>query len=146
MKAFIDTNLFVYATYSSFPEHSKAKDFLKNCLQENDLWYFSWGVIYEYLRVVTHPQLFKGQTLTLEAALQNVVFFSSAPNITILAETEDHLTYLRDLSKWNFRLVGNLIHDAHHVALMREHDISIIYTADSDLHRFPKIKVVNPLL
>lgn len=32
------------------------------------------------------------------------------------------------------------------VALMREHGIRAIHTADADFHRFKEITVVNPLL
>ena len=43
------------------------------------------------------------------------------------------------------QLAGNLAHDAHTAALMREHGIRRIYTRDTDFHRFPFLEPVDPL-
>ena len=42
-------------------------------------------------------------------------------------------------------LEGNLMHDAHTAALMREHGIRRIYTRDTDFHRFPFLEPVDPM-
>ena len=39
---------------------------------------------------------------------------------------------------------GNLVHDAYTAILMREHGIREIYTRDTDFHRFPFLRVVDP--
>jgi predicted nucleic acid-binding protein len=39
---------------------------------------------------------------------------------------------------------GNLAHDAHIAALLLEHGVTEILTADRDLNRFPGIKAVDP--
>lgn len=145
MRSFIDTNIFVYATCPKFPQFSKARDFLNACIKSSDLWYLSWNVVYEYLRVVTHPQIFPEGALSFSLALENVLKFSQSPCVEILQETDEHPKYLTNLGHEISILKGNLVHDAHHVILMREHDIHCIYTADSDLHRFKGLKVVNPL-
>lgn len=144
MRAFIDTNIFVYATYPKFKEHAKAIPFLKQCLEEKDLWYTSWGIIYEYLRVVTHPYLFSGETLSLAKALANVEKFCAASNVEIIQETSNHWTILKETNNSFSTLRRNLLHDVHMIILMREHDIKKIYTADTDFHRFPDIEVINP--
>jgi predicted nucleic acid-binding protein len=41
-------------------------------------------------------------------------------------------------------LRGNILHDVHTAALMREHGIRQIYTRDSDFHRFPFLTVIDP--
>jgi uncharacterized protein len=145
MRAFIDTNIFVYATYPRFPQSVKSREFLKSCLSGQNSWYLSWGVIYEYLRVVTHPRLFPEGALPFQHALENVTKFSATASVEILTETSEHARFLRDLVQEPARLAGNILHDAHLVALMREHDLSVIYTADTDLNRFKGIEVVNPL-
>lgn len=144
MRALIDTNIFVYASFSGFPQFAQARDFLKSCFQSADSWYLSWSVIYEYLRVVTHRQLVD-QTLSFPQALENVFKFTASPAVTILQETSDHPKHLEELGRENSHLSGNIVHDVHLVILMREHDLNTIYTADSDFHRFKKIKVINPL-
>ncbi len=40
---------------------------------------------------------------------------------------------------------GNLVPDAHLVALMLEHDVPLLYTNDSDFKKFSSIRVRNPL-
>jgi hypothetical protein len=39
---------------------------------------------------------------------------------------------------------GNLAHDAHIAALVMEHGVSELWTADRDFARFPGIPVRNP--
>jgi predicted nucleic acid-binding protein len=38
------------------------------------------------------------------------------------------------------------IHDLHTAALMREHGIPEIHTADVDSHQFPFLRAINPLV
>jgi toxin-antitoxin system PIN domain toxin len=144
MRAFIDTNVFVYASFPKFTQHSIAKEFLKSCLSGFDSWHLSWGVVYEYLRVATHQKLFSGEVLPLSQAVENVQKFISSPQVEILQETQDHHHYLNDLTSEPHLVSGSIFHDAHSVALMREHDIKKIVTADTDFHRFKGIEVVNP--
>jgi uncharacterized protein len=40
---------------------------------------------------------------------------------------------------------GNLVPDAHVVALMLQHDVPTIYTHDRDFRRFDGIDVIDPL-
>lgn len=145
MRGFIDTNIFVYATYPKFKEYPKAIGFLRECLQGKDSWHTSWSVVYEYLRVVTHPQLFLGETIALAKALDNVDKFCSAPNVEILQETEVHFLTLKKEGGPLHNIRGNLLHDLHMVILMKEHDVKKILTADTDFHRFSDIEVINPL-
>jgi uncharacterized protein len=42
--------------------------------------------------------------------------------------------------------VGNLVHDAHIAALVVEHGVSELWTADRDFTRFPGLRIRNPLL
>lgn len=39
---------------------------------------------------------------------------------------------------------GNLVPDAHLVALMRQHGVRTIYTRDRDFRRFDEISAVDP--
>ena len=47
------------------------------------------------------------------------------------------LTEVRDVC-------GNLVYDAYTAILMREHGIREIDTRDTDFHRFPFLRVVDP--
>lgn len=145
MRAVIDTNIFVYATYKSFSQHGEAIDFLKSCQNQSQNFLISWGIIYEYLRVVTHDKLFPKGALSFKQALENVQKFCDYENVTIMTETAEHFRILNRLQTSLKRLKGNIIHDSHIVALMMEHDIKKIYTNDVDFRIFPEIKVINPV-
>lgn len=146
MRACIDTNIFVYATYPSYTEHVAARTFLRNCLIGSDEFALTWGVIYEYLRVVAHPKLFLGKVINFEAALKNVEDFCSSPNVQVICETDNHWDALRWAAQRSGKARGNILHDCHIVALMHENDIKCIYTADADFRLFEGLEVVNPLI
>jgi predicted nucleic acid-binding protein len=40
---------------------------------------------------------------------------------------------------------GNLVPDAHVAALLRQHGVTVLYTADADFRRFDFLDVRNPL-
>lgn len=145
MRACIDTNLFVYATYPAFKEHRAAYAFLKASRQSSDAFVITWKIIYEYLRVVTHRKFFPEAALNLEQARLNVLRFCSAKNVAILQETDDHWDALEAVTKDVGKARGNLVHDCHTAALMREHEVKRIYTADVDFRLFTGIETVNPL-
>lgn len=145
MNAFLDTNLFVYATYPQFPQFPKARDFLKSCMEGPHTWSLSWSVVYEYLRVVTHPALFSEDVLSFPKALENVTRFLSSPHVEMIQETTEHTRHLEETARGPQTLSGNILHDAHIVVLMKEHDLQTIYTADTDFNRFKNIEAVNPL-
>jgi predicted nucleic acid-binding protein len=42
-------------------------------------------------------------------------------------------------------LRGNILHDVHTAALMKEHGLTTIYTRDTDFHRFPFLQVLDPV-
>jgi predicted nucleic acid-binding protein len=44
------------------------------------------------------------------------------------------------------RVTGNLIHDAHLVAMAIEHGVHEILTLDGDFARFPQVASRNPFL
>lgn len=146
MKAFVDTNILVYATYPSFKQNMRAVDFLRQCAYGNDQIFLSWSVIYEFLGVVTNPRLFSDTTLPFDAALENIKNLTGFPSISILTESSEHLGFLDLLNQDPHTMKGALIHDAHHVTLMREYEIKRIYTADTDFNKFLGIEVVNPLV
>jgi len=65
--------------------------------------------------------------------------------VSILTETARHLEVLTEISDEVALLAGNLCHDAHTGALMREHRIRSIVTRDTDFHRFGFLEVVDPM-
>ena len=63
----------------------------------------------------------------------------------VLVETDRHVEVVRDLAREYPHLSGNRLHDLHIAALMREHGVAEIRTADTHFHEFKFLRVVNPL-
>jgi len=61
----------------------------------------------------------------------------------LLNETARHLAVL-DRTLRQAGATGNLIHDAHIVALCLEHGVSELITGDRDFTRFEGLKIANP--
>jgi toxin-antitoxin system PIN domain toxin len=140
----VDTNVVVYAARREAPEHGRCRAVLDRLRADWAPWHLSWGVIYEFLRVTTHSRVAE-RPLTISQAMAFVDALLASPSLTVLAETERHAAVLAGVAADVPGLAGNLVHDAHLVALMREHGVRRILTRDSDFHRFPGVDVVNPL-
>lgn len=60
-------------------------------------------------------------------------------------ETDRHAEVLDELAASDPELSGDLVHDLHTVALMKEHGVTEIRTRDADFRRFSDLRVVDPL-
>jgi predicted nucleic acid-binding protein len=145
MSGFLDTNIFVYASFTSFSEQSLAGRFLQSCKNGPHEWYVSWNVIYEFLSIATNAKIFKSAALSDTLAMENILLFCESPFVTILQETKNHGDFLNLARKSAEKLDGAVFHDAHIVALMKEHDVKKIYTCGRDFRLFDEIEVINPL-
>ena len=100
--------------------------------------------MYEFLRVVTHRSVFE-RPLKLSEAWTFVDRLWEAPSFSLLVETNHHADVLAALAVEYPRMTGNILHDLHTVALMKEHGVTEIRSADADFHQFKFLRVVNPL-
>jgi hypothetical protein len=108
-----------------------------------DAWYVTWSILYEFMRVATHPRVLRkpwsaGQAISFVSALL------TSPGLGVLVATERHADVAARVVGELPWLAGNLIHDAHTAILMREHGVSRICTRDADFHRFPFVEVFEP--
>jgi len=69
----------------------------------------------------------------------------SVPNFRVLGGTDRHWSSLCDLVTELGEPSGNFFFDVHTAALMREHGIRRIASADNDFAKFTGLEVVNPL-
>ena len=140
----VDTNLLVYAAINQFPRHAQAQALVSQWRQSADPWRITWSITYEFLRVVTHPAaLF--HPLTFAEAWSFIEALRLSPSFGILVESDHHAEVVRDLTREYPRLSGNRLHDLHIAALMKEHGVVEIRTADIGFHQFKFLRVVNPL-
>ncbi len=140
----VDTNILVYAADGDSPFHGACLAWLENRRGRADAWYTTWNVLYEFLRVTTHPRVMR-RPWKITGAWQFVVTFLASPGLGILVPTQRHAEVAGQVIAEVPHLAGNLLHDAHTAILMREHGIRQICTRDTDFHRFSFLEVIDPL-
>ena len=91
---------------------------------------------------MTHPRVFDPPT-DLDTALEDLASLLESPSLSMLGEGPAHSGQL-DLAVRESRTVGNLVHDAHIAALVREHGVQEFWTLDRDFARFPGLRLRNP--
>jgi toxin-antitoxin system PIN domain toxin len=138
----LDTNILVYARREETSHHARAREILKQLAEGEQPWALLWPCIYEFIRVVTHPRVFDPPT-NLESALDDLDSLLQSPSLTLLREGPRHSVFMQRLLR-SGQAAGNLAHDAHIAALIVEHGVGELWTADRDFARFPGIRVRNP--
>jgi toxin-antitoxin system PIN domain toxin len=144
MAGVIDTNLLLYAVNLDAPEHGRAVAFLQGVARSESNWYLTEGIVYEFLRVSTHPRVF-ARPLKAAEALSFVEAILAGARVAVLSAGPRHWPALAQLLGELRRPAGNLFFDVRTLALMREHGVRRIHTADTDFLQFPGIEVVDPL-
>jgi len=140
----VDTNVLVYAADADSPLHAACRDWLERQRGRVDAWYTTWAIVYEFLRVTTHPRVMR-QPWSAPAAWGFVKALLASPGLGLLTPTQRHGEVAEQVIADLPHLAGNLFHDAHTAILMREHGIRRIITRDTDFHRFPFLEAVDPL-
>lgn len=142
MSQTFDVNVLVYATHRGSPFHDQAKTLIERFLAGPDLVYLLWPVALGYLRIVTHRALLDAP-LAPDVAADNIEQFVSQPHVRLVAEIDGFWPVYRRVAD-ALKPRGNLVPDAHIVALMRQHGISTIWSHDRDFRKFEGITVRDP--
>lgn len=139
----VDTNIFVYAADQDSPFHAPCRGKIEEWRHQTSPWYATWGIIYEFLRVVTHPRVFR-QPWTTPQAWSFVEAVLASPSFGLLVHSERHAEVAAEIIKKAAFLRGNILFDAQTAILMREHGIKRIFTRDTDYHRFSFLEPIDP--
>ncbi len=140
----VDTNILVYAANADSPFHERCRRRLDEWRRSAAAWYLTWGICYEFLRVVTHRRVLAAPW-TATAAWRFLEAVLASPGLGLLVPTERHAAVAGGVIEDSPPIAGNRWHDAATAILMREHGIGTIYTRDADFHRFPFVEVIDPL-
>ena len=140
----IDTNVLVYAANSTVQFHGACREWLDRQRRRPDAWYLTWGIVYEFLRVSTHPRILP-RPWTASAAWSFITALLASPGLDVLIPTQRHADVASAVISELSYLAGNIVHDAHTAILMREHGIRQICTRDTDFSRFAFLEVIDPL-
>ncbi len=140
----VDTNVLVYAANEDSPFHPRCRGLVSDLRTNATSWFITWPILYEFLRVATHPRALRSPLTAVQAG-GFIRALLDAPGLGILTPTERHADVLGSVIAEIPHLSGNLMHDAHTAVLMREHGIRRIYTRDTDFHRFPFVERIDPV-
>ena len=142
MTTTVDTNVLVYASDTGGSQHARATALLEHLAAGPDLVVLLWPTLLGYLRIATHPAIC-GAPLPFEVARANVDALLGLPHVRAAGETADHWGAFCTVTD-DTPVRGNLVPDAHLVALMRTHGVHHIWSRDRDLRRFDAISVSDP--
>jgi hypothetical protein len=140
----VDTNILIYAADKDSPDHGRCRALLEQWRAQATPWYVTWGIVYEFLRVVTHPRVLTRPLPPAHAWLFLDALFA-APQLRILTETDRHRHVAAEVFAEVPDITGNLVFDAHTAVLMRENGLRVIYTRDADFNRFPFLDTIDPI-
>lgn len=143
MIPFIDVNVWLYLANPQSPFHLAAKTVLKPHTEDGQAFAVSWQIFYEFVRTATDPRVYL-HPVSWEAASDFMTRVFSHPSVQILTETPAHELALRAVLKESGYVRGHFIHDCHIAALLKEHGINTIITADQDFNRFTFLKIIYP--
>jgi len=138
----VDVNVLLYASDQASPRYDKAIQFLQNRASHPELFCICWSTLMAYIRISTHPSIFSNP-LSPEEAFENIENLLKQPRVRVLSEDDGFLAIYRQVSG-NFPVRGNLVPTAHLAALLLQHGVRRIYTADSDFKKFEFLEVSNP--
>ncbi|HXW92544.1 MAG TPA: TA system VapC family ribonuclease toxin [Terriglobales bacterium] len=140
----VDTNVLVYAADQDSPFHDACRGWLERQRGHADAWYTTWAILYEFLRVTTHPRVMR-RPWNVRAAWDFVAALLASPGLSVLVPTQRHSDVAAQVIMELPHLAGNLLHDAHTAILMREHGIRRVCTRNTDFHQFPFLEVIDPV-
>jgi uncharacterized protein len=140
----VDTNILIYAADADSEWRVKSRGFIERRRGRPDAWFTTWPILYEFMRVTTHPRVMR-KPWSAPRAFSFVSALLGSPGLAMLVPTERHADVAEQVISELPWLAGNLLHDAHTAILMREHGLIRICTRDTDFHRFSFLEVVDPL-
>jgi toxin-antitoxin system PIN domain toxin len=132
----------VYAHRQDTPEHARYRQWIESLLAADAAYGVSELVLHSFVRVVTHPRIFRDPS-PLDTALRFAAEVRERPNAIVLAPGERHWgIFMRLCQEAGAR--GNLVADAYLAALAIETGSEWI-TTDRDYARFPGLRWRHPL-
>lgn len=138
-----DANVLLYAKFTSFEEHDRARRWLDGVLNFGPRCGLPWETITAFVRIATSARVFE-HPLRTSAAWEQIKAWLSCEYAWIPTPSERHLQTLDSLMPFAAGAPG-LVDDAHLAALARDHGLTVV-SADGDFARFPGVTWENPLL
>ena len=134
--------MLVYSHREDTPDHGAYLKWLRNTVGSEAPYGISDLVLSGFLRVVTHPRVFRTPSPT-KVALAFANALRGRPNAVPISPGPGHWDIFANLCK-AAGVKGNLVADAYLAALAIEHGAELCST-DNDFGRFNRLRWRNPL-
>lgn len=135
-----DVNIYIYSFREDVLNHAFYSSWLNELLNSNTTFAYTELVLSSFLRIVTHPKIFK-KTTPIKIALEFTQVIRSHPMGLSIMPGARHWEIFKQLSK-ETNATGNNIPDIYIAALAIESEVQFI-TADKG---FKKIKGLDCLI
>jgi toxin-antitoxin system PIN domain toxin len=142
MSQTVDVNVLVYAANAEAIEYERARSLIEHLRAGPGLVVLLWPVLMGFLRLITNPSIFD-RPLSPDEAARNVESLIHLPHVRVEGEADGFWRMYRHVCE-GVEPRGNLVPDAHLVALMRQHGVSTIWSRDRDLRKFDGVTVRDP--
>ncbi len=137
----VDTNILVYAHREEMPLHEAATSRLRELVEGDVPWSLPVFCIGEFVRLVTHPRVFRPPS-TLEQALGFIEHLVDSPAVRLLSPGPEFPGRFARVCR-DAGVRGNLVFDAQIAATCLEHGVREIISEDRDFVRFAGIVPVR---
>lgn len=138
----LDVNLLVGAHRPDSPRHEAVRTWVEQTANAGSPFGVAGVVLSGFLRIVTHPRVFRAPT-PIDIALDQVAALMARPTAARLEPGSRHWEIFRDLCARG-RATGNLVPDAYIAALAIEQGAELA-TLDRGFGRFPGLRWQDPL-
>ena len=138
----LDVNVLVYAHREEVPRHAEYRSWLEELIESGEAFGVADLVLSGFLRIVTHPKIFK-QPSPQDGALAFVEEIRSQPSCPVVKPGARHWGIFLDVCR-ETSARGNLIPDAYLPALAVESDCTWV-TTDGDYADFSGLDWRHPL-
>jgi toxin-antitoxin system PIN domain toxin len=137
-----DVNVLVYAHRKDAPDHERYRDWLESTINSSVAYGLSDLVVSGFLRIVTHPRVFKSPSKWADALTFAEQLRNQPHRVAITPGGHHWEIFARLCQQTNAK--GNLVPDAYLAAMAIESGCEWI-TTDHDFGRFPGLKWSHPL-
>jgi len=139
----IDVTLLAYAVNRHTPEHPRATAVVEELANGDIPWALPWPAVHDFLRLVTHPHAV-ARPLKPSDAWGFLGIVIASPAVRMLGPTERHAQVIVELLG-NAPSDGGLPHGFEVAALLREHGVRELLSADRAMRSYSFLAVRDPL-
>jgi toxin-antitoxin system PIN domain toxin len=139
----LDTSLLAYAVNRHAPEHARAARVVEQLADGALPWALPWPVVHEFLRLVTHRHAV-AQALSPADAWAFIEALLASHSVRLLGPGEGHAAALADVLA-SLQPGAGVPAGLEVVAVLREHGVRELLTADAGMKRFAFLLVRDPV-